>query len=153
MSKQECHMNLQFYTWSHMFAEKSNKFFSTAASLNCYPLDCMMKLLLLTARTLFNNVGNFVAGRCPPPRSWNSCTSFYTRSTLTSVFETPIDISDSQSPRDGSSAIFESVGTLDIQALKDASNSTFKYKSRIGLALSLEVFQDIKQSRTASLSV
>ncbi len=56
MSEQECHMNLQFCTWSHMLA----------AILKRYPLDCMIKLLLLTTRSIFNNVGNFDAGRWPP---------------------------------------------------------------------------------------
>ena len=49
-----------------MLTEKSDIFFSTAASLNRHPLESMIKLLLLTARTTFNNVGNIVAGRCPP---------------------------------------------------------------------------------------
>ena len=49
--------------------------------------------------------------------------------------------------------MFESVGTLDIQALKKDWNPTFKYRSKIGLALLLGVLHEIRQSLTASLSV
>ncbi len=44
-------------------------------------------------------------------------------------------------------------GTLDSQALKNASYSTFKHNSRMGLAFPLDVVQEIKQSLTASLAV
>ena len=53
----------------------------------------------------------------------------------------------------GGSAIFGSVRTWYIQALKEDSCSNFRYRSRIGFALLLDVLHESKQSLTVSWSV
>ncbi len=62
-----------FKTWTHKFLKlepharwKIMNFFSTAASLNRYPLDRMIKLLLLTTRTTFCQGGELRCWSLPP---------------------------------------------------------------------------------------
>lgn len=50
--------------WNHMLAENQGMIFSTASRLNRYPLDHLVKRLLLTTRTFWLWWGT--AGRCPP---------------------------------------------------------------------------------------
>ena len=111
------------FNWSHMLS---------AANVKRYPLDHLIKLLLLTTRT-FLKLWWAALLVVAPPFVWKSCTSFHTRSTSISVLTHPSEVTYLQSPLGGSSAMFDSVGTPDIQALKAASNSIFKCKSKIGL--------------------
>ena len=108
-------------SWSHMLPEKPWRFFSTATSLNRYPLDCMIELFTLTTRATFlSKWGTALLVDASP----TYLELLHVVPHQASVFEAPRDSSDWQSPRDGASAIFESVGTLDIHALKEASIQT-----------------------------
>lgn len=93
------------------------KIFSTTSRLTRYPLDHLVKPLLLAAHS-FNTWGTALLVVAPPIMR-SSCTLLHAALTSMIDLEHPAEVSTWHSPRDGSSAMFESLGTLDIQALKD----------------------------------
>ena len=64
-------------------------------------------------------VGNCVSGRCPCCEYFG--TSLHTKWTATSNLAQQSEVRSEHSPHEGSSAMFESVGTLDIQPLNPDS--------------------------------
>ena len=88
-----------------------------------------------------------------PPLVANSSRPFHMLSRSIGNCCTPFARSCCVSPRDGSSAMLDSEGTLLNQAFHLKSNSSWRSATRIGVALWLEVWQAISESFTPSLSV